>query len=333
MFVGTARGIENKLVPAAGFELQLVEVGKLKNVSAMTRTRTLLNLPAAVARCWNLLGRFRPQVVIGVGGYASGPAMLAAWLRRIPTLAFEPNLVPGFANRVMARLVSAAAVHFEGTRRYFRNARVTGVPVRAEFFKIAPRPAGGAPALLIFGGSQGATAINKTVIEALPELLRAAPGLHIIHQTGERDYNDAQAAYLKAGISAEVSAFIHDMPNAFAYADMLVCRSGASTVAEVMAAGKPAIFVPFPRAADDHQTRNAQALETQGAALLIPESELTKERLANAVSSLMNDRSRREQMGAKARQLAHPQAATEIADIAAHLAGWEARPQPAEARV
>ena len=333
VFVGTALGIENKLVPAAGFELQLVEVGKLKNVSAMTRARTLLNLPTAVARCWKLLGKFEPQVVIGVGGYASGPAMLAAWLRRIPTLAFEPNLIPGFANRMVAPLVSAAAVHFEETRHYFRNARVTGVPVRTEFFKIANQPAGNAPTLLIFGGSQGATAINKTVIEALPELLRAAPSLHIIHQTGERDYNEAQAAYLKAGISGEVSAFIHDMPNAFAHADLLVCRSGASTVAEVMAAGKPAIFVPFPRAADDHQTRNAQALEARGAAVLIPESELTKERLANAVSSLMNDRSRREQMGAKARALTHPQAAAEIAEMASRLAHWEAGPQSAEARV
>ena len=333
LFVGTARGIENKLVPAAGFELQIVEVGKLKNVSALTRARTLLNLPVAVALCWKLLGKFHPQVVIGVGGYASGPAMLAAWLRRIPTLAFEPNLVPGFANRVMARMVSAAAVHFEETRRYFRNARVTGVPVRAEFFRIAAQSKRSAPTLLIFGGSQGATAINKTVIAALPELLRAAPDLHIIHQTGERDYNESQAAYLKAGISAEVSAFIHDMPNAFAHADLLVCRSGASTVAEVMAAAKAAIFVPFPRAADDHQTRNAQALEAQGAALLIPESDLTKERLVHAVSSLMTDRSRLEQMGAKARALAHPQAAPEIAEMAARLANWEARPQSAEARV
>lgn len=333
IFIGTARGIENKLVPAAGFELQLVEVGKLKNVSAATRARTLLNLPAAVARCSKLLGKFQPQVVIGVGGYASGPAMLAAWLRRIPTLAFEPNLIPGFANRAVARLVSAAAVHFEETRRYFRNARVTGVPVRSEFFKIAPRPAGSAPALLIFGGSQGATAINRTTIEALPDLLRAVPGLEIVHQTGECDYNEAQAAYLKAGISAEVSAFIHDMPNAFAHADLLVCRSGASTVAEIMAAGKPAIFVPFPRAADDHQTRNAQALAAQGAAVLIPESELTKDRLVSTLTSLIGDRPRLEQMGAKARALAHPQAAAEIAEIAAHLAHWESRPQSAEARV
>lgn len=333
MFVGTARGIENKLVPVAGFELQLVEVGKLKNVSAAARARTLANLPAAVVRCWKLLGKFQPQVVIGVGGYASGPAMLAAWLRRIPTLAFEPNLVPGFANRVMARLVSAAAVHFEETRQYFRNARVTGVPVRSEFFKIAARPPRSAPVLLIFGGSQGATAINQTAIAALPELVRSAPGLHIIHQTGERDYNDVQAAYLKSGISAEVSAFIHDMPSAFAHADLLVCRSGASTVAEVMAAGKPAIFVPFPRAADDHQTRNARALEAQDAAVLIPESELTKEKLVGTVSSLINDRIRLEQMGAKARALAHPHAAVEIAAIASQLAHWETRPQSAEARV
>jgi UDP-N-acetylglucosamine--N-acetylmuramyl-(pentapeptide) pyrophosphoryl-undecaprenol N-acetylglucosamine transferase len=333
MFIGTPLGIENKLVPAAGFELQLVEVGKLKNVSPITRARTLFHLPAAMARCSNLLGKFQPQVVIGVGGYASGPGMLAAWLHGIPTLAFEPNLVPGFANRAVARFVSGAAVHFEDTRRYFRNPRITGVPVRPEFFKIAPSAPGASPTLLVFGGSQGAKAINKAVIESLPELLHALPGLHIIHQTGERDYNEAQAAYLQAGISAEVSAFIHDMPGAFARSDLLVCRSGASTVAEVAASGKPAIFVPFPRAADDHQLRNAQALAGQGAALLIEERELTKERLTSAVAGLFNDSLRLEQMGAKARSLAHPQAAAEIAAMAAQLAHWEAQRQSAEARV
>src|SRR5262249_2171390 len=162
------------------------------------------------------LGEFRPDVVIGVGGYASGPAMLAAWMRRIPTLAFEPNIVPGFANRVVARLVSAAAVHFEETKKYFRNARVPGVPGRKEFFLQKESAERNTQTLLVFGGSQGASAINRAMLESLPGLRTALPGLHIIHQTGERDHKDAQAAYLQAGISAEVLPFINEMPQAFA---------------------------------------------------------------------------------------------------------------------
>ncbi|HYX67507.1 MAG TPA: undecaprenyldiphospho-muramoylpentapeptide beta-N-acetylglucosaminyltransferase [Terriglobales bacterium] len=321
VFVGTARGIENRLVPAAGFRLALVQVGALKNVGLATRVRTLFDLPRAVVRSWGILNDFRAQVVIGVGGYASGPAMLAAALSGAPTLAFEPNFVPGFANRVVAPMVSAAAVHFPETAGCFRGAVVTGVPVRRQFFDIPPRPAGALPTLLAFGGSQGATALNRTLAASLPVLIRALPGLHILHQTGERDYNDAQAAYLQAGISAEVSPFIDDMPGAFARADLLLCRSGASTVAEVTAAGKPAVFVPFPRAADDHQRRNAEALAQAGAALVIPEAELTAERLVETVSKLMGDRGRLAAMGAAARRLAHPDAARTIAEMAARLAG------------
>jgi len=320
LFVGTARGIETRLVPPAGFRLELVQVGALKGVSLATRARTLFDLPRAVVRSGRILADFRPQVVIGVGGYASGPAMLAAALSGIPTLAFEPNVVPGFANRLLAPMVAAAAVHFPQTAHWFRDAVVTGVPVRRQFFAIPQRPAGAPPTLLAFGGSQGASALNRTLVAALPALLRAIPGLHILHQTGERDYNDAQAAYLQAGISAEVSPFIDDMPGAFARAGLLLCRSGASTVAEVTAAGKPAVFVPFPRAADDHQRRNAEALAQAGAALVIPEAGLTAERLVETVSKLLGDRARLAQMGAAARRLAHPDAAAEIAAMAARLA-------------
>src|SRR5579872_5141776 len=270
LFIGTARGIENRLVPAAGYPLQLVRVGALKNVSLTTRLKTAFDLPRALWDAGRMLNEFAPDVVIGVGGYASGPAMLAAVVKHVPTLAFEPNVVPGFANRVVARFVSAAAVHFDETAKYFRHAKVTGVPVRQAFFEI-PSKRGGTPTLLVFGGSQGAHAINEAMIRCLPELRRQAPGIHIIHQTGERDYNDALSAYrslFESGReeSAEVFRFIEDMPAAFARADLVVCRSGASTVAEITAAGKPAIFVPFPRAADDHQRVNALALERAGAA-------------------------------------------------------------------
>src|ERR1700686_2397932 len=269
LFIGTARGIENRLVPAAGYPLQLVRVGALKNVSLMTRAKTAFDLPRAVWDAGRMLNEFAPDVVIGVGGYASGPAMLAAVVKHIPTLAFEPNVVPGFANRMGAKFVSGAAGHFEEEGKDFRRAEVTGVPVRQAFFEIpviTSKKRGGVPMLLVFGGSQGAHAINEAMIRCLPELQRQAPGIHIIHQTGERDYNDALEAYKSLGESAEVFKFIEDMPAAFAQADLVVCRSGASTVAEITAAGKPAIFVPFPRAADDHQRGNAEALARSGAA-------------------------------------------------------------------
>jgi UDP-N-acetylglucosamine--N-acetylmuramyl-(pentapeptide) pyrophosphoryl-undecaprenol N-acetylglucosamine transferase len=333
LFIGTPLGIETKLVPAAGFELRLINVGKLKNVSAATRARTLLDLPRGLLKAGSFLHEFKADVVIGVGGYASGPAMLAAWMRGIPTLAFEPNLIPGFANRVVSGLVSAAAVHFQETARYFRNARITGVPVRPEFFDIPPRTAGLAPTLLVFGGSQGATAINRAVLESLPALASAVPGLRIIHQTGQRDFENAQAAYLRAGIAAEVSAFINDMPNAFAQADLLLCRSGASTVAEITAAAKPAILVPFPRAADDHQTRNAHALAESGAAVLLPESQLTKDLLSKMVTELLRDRDRLNNMGRAARDLSHRDAAREIAEMAAGIAGISTSPKGSSAGV
>ncbi len=322
LFIGTARGIENRLVPAAGFPLQLVRVGALKNVSLVTRVKTAFDLPRAIWDAGRMLNEFAPDVVIGVGGYASGPAMLAALVKHIPTLAFEPNVVPGFANRMVARFVSGAAVHFEETAKYFRHAEVTGVPVRQAFFEI-PAKRGGTPTLLVFGGSQGAHAINEAMIRCLSVLRREAPGIHVIHQTGERDYNDALAAYQSFGEPAEMFKFIEDMPAAFARADLVVCRSGASTVAEIAAAGKPAVFVPFPRAADDHQTVNALALERIGAAVLVEESKLDGVWLAETIATLLGDPGRLERMGAAARELAHPNAARDIAALAARVAGIE----------
>ncbi len=322
LFIGTARGIENRLVPAAGFPLRLIQVGALKNVGLATRLKTVFDLPQAVWKARRILSEFRPNVVIGVGGYASGPTMLAAAQKRIPTVAFEPNVVPGFANRLIAPLVSAAVVHFPETVRYFRRSEVTGVPVRQAFFEIAPKSGGSnKPTLLVFGGSQGAHAINQVMIESAATLRARVLEIHIVHQTGERDYNDAQAAYARLGGWIEVYRFIDDMPGFFARADLLLCRSGASTVAEVTAAGKPAIFVPFPRAADDHQKRNAEALERAGAAVMLEESKLSRESLMETVGSLLSDRARLERMGEAAKKLSHPNAARDIAVMAARLAG------------
>jgi UDP-N-acetylglucosamine--N-acetylmuramyl-(pentapeptide) pyrophosphoryl-undecaprenol N-acetylglucosamine transferase len=343
LFIGTARGIENRLVPAAGFPLQLVRVGALKNVSLMTRVKTAFDLPRALWDAGRMLNQFAPDVVIGVGGYASGPAMLAAVMKHIPTLAFEPNVVPGFTNRIVARFVSAAAVHFEETAKYFRHGEVTGVPVRQAFFEIpkspllAQRTREKSGTLLVFGGSQGAHAINQAMLRCLRVLQREAPGIHILHQTGERDYNDALAAYQKLNdansrtgsetrshtCTFEVFKFIEDMPAAFARADLLVCRSGASTVAEITAAGKPAIFVPFPRAADDHQRINAEVLARHGAAVVVEESKLEGVWLAETIAALLQDSPRLQRMSRGARELAHPNAARDIAAMAARLAGVE----------
>ncbi len=324
LFIGTARGIENRLVPAAGYPLRLVRVGALKNVSFTTRLKTAFDLPRALWDAGGMLSEFAPDVVIGVGGYASGPAMLSALVKHIPTLAFEPNVVPGFANRMVARFVSAAAVHFEESAEYFRHAEVTGVPVRQEFFQIAPKR-GGTPTVLVFGGSQGARAINQAILRCLPVLIREAPGICIVHQTGERDYHDALAAYEKSAstepLQFEVHKFIDDMPAAFARADLVVCRSGASTVAEIAAAGKPAVFVPFPHAADDHQRVNAEALARHGAAVVVEESKLEGVWLAETIATLLGDSARLEKMGKAARGLAHPNAAQDIAAMAARLAG------------
>ena len=325
IFVGTRRGIETRLVPGAGFELRCIEVGALKRVDFTTRLKTALDLPRALIVSAGLVREFAPDVMIGVGGYASGPAMLVAALMNVPTLAFEPNVVPGLANRLLAPTIKAAAVHFEQTCHYFRNCHVTGVPVRREFFSVPARPPDAPPTLLVFGGSQGAHAINQAVLQALPKLVQAVPAIHILHQTGEKDYPEAQAAYLSTMASAEVSPFINDMPGAFARADLLLCRAGASTVAEITAAGKPAIFIPLPTAADDHQRHNAATLAAGGAARLLPQSELGSERLVAEVATLLGGRAELEKMSEAARSFAHPDAAAKIAALAARVAGVQSQ--------
>jgi UDP-N-acetylglucosamine--N-acetylmuramyl-(pentapeptide) pyrophosphoryl-undecaprenol N-acetylglucosamine transferase len=322
LFIGTARGLEGRLVPAAGFSLKLVKVGALNRVSFTTRLKTAFDLPRAIFSAMGMLSDFDPDVVIGVGGYASGPAMLAAVMRHVPTVAFEPNVVPGFANRVVARFVSAAAVHFERTAEYFRNPVVTGVPVRPAFFQLPTKTYNPAsPTLLVFGGSQGARAINQAVIRAVPGLLQRVPGLHVIHQTGQRDFDEVQSAYAQAGVAAEVHKFIDDMPAFFARADVVLCRSGASTVAEIAAAAKPAVFVPFPLAADDHQRRNAEALERVGAAVVLEETRLDEVWLLDTLTALLEDPSTLRRMSEAARAMSHPNAARDIAELAAKVSG------------
>jgi len=292
-----------------------VKVGALNRVSMATRLRTMADLPMSIFAAMRILHKFKAQVVIGVGGYAAGPATMAAVLMRIPVVLFEPNVVPGFANRVMARFAANAAVHFERTGRWFRKFEVTGVPVRPAFFSLPPRKTDHTT-LLVFGGSQGARALNRILRESAAKIMQLVPGLRIVHQTGEREFAEVSSFYAEHKLDVRVSAFIDDMPQSFADADLVVCRSGASTVAEIAAAGKCALFVPFPGAADHHQLRNAELLEQENAALLIPEHALTKERFVLEVSDLLDAPARLAAMSAKARRMAHPDAAAHIARMA-----------------
>jgi UDP-N-acetylglucosamine--N-acetylmuramyl-(pentapeptide) pyrophosphoryl-undecaprenol N-acetylglucosamine transferase len=321
-FVGTARGLESRLVPQAGYPLQLIRAGQFNNVSLATRLRTLADLPRGFAQCLARLRAFHPGVVIGVGGYASAPMMAAAILTRVPTLAFEPNAVPGLTNRLVGRWVRAAAVNFPPAARYFRQAAVTGIPVREEFFRLAPRPPQAPPHLLVFGGSQGARVLNTTLPKIATSLLRALPGLSILHQAGARHAESTLAAYTASGADPQrwqVAAFLDNMPERFAAADLVLSRSGASTVAELAAAGKPALLIPFPAAADDHQRRNADVLAQAGAARMIVEAELTPEALETQLRELLADSPALARMATQARSLAHPDAAAAIAAMAMAL--------------
>lgn len=328
LYVGTARGLESQLIPKAGYPLELIRVGQLNQVSLQTRLKTLVDLPAGFLQCFRLLRAFRPGVVIGVGGYASGPMMSAAILRGTPTLAFEPNAVPGMANRLVGRRVRAAAVNFEPALRYFRNAQLTGIPVRADFFSLAPRPVGAPPHLLVFGGSQGARVLNNLLPQIAAALLSQIPGLTLLHQAGARHAEAALAAYQSSGAPPDrwrVQPFLDDMPRRFEAADLVLSRSGASTVAELSAAGKPALLVPFPQAADDHQRGNAEVLVQAGAAQMLLEPGLTPDRLLQTLAALLRDPARLRTMSAAARTLAHPDAAQRIAQIALSLASRDSQ--------
>jgi UDP-N-acetylglucosamine--N-acetylmuramyl-(pentapeptide) pyrophosphoryl-undecaprenol N-acetylglucosamine transferase len=324
LFVGTPRGLESRLVPAAGFELRLIEVGQLKNVSLLTRLRTLVDLPRSIFACRRIIREFNPDAVFGVGGYASGPAMAAAIWVKVPAMAFEPNAMPGLANRLVGKRVQTAAVNFPAAAKWFRNCEVTGIPVRPEFFALEP-PQGTAPHLLVFGGSQGAHIFNVHLPQIVMALLDAVPGLTVLHQSGARNFDATLEAY--AATEADpgrwrVEPFLDDMAARFAEAHLIMARGGASSVAEIAAAGKPSLLVPFAAAADEHQKRNAEAMMAAGASVMLEEPELEVEgKLLDALTGLFATPARLGAMGAAARMQAHPDAAERIADRLAEVAG------------
>ncbi len=321
LFVGTARGLESKIVPRAGFDLELIKVGALKGVSVFERTKSLGELPPSFVAARRILKRFKPDVVIGVGGYSSGPTLLMAALSRIPTMVVEPNAMPGFTNRVLARFVDAAALSFADAQKYFRSRGVvTGNPVRVDFARLPKKERTKKIHVLIFGGSQGAQAINNAVIGALPALASRKERLSFTHQTGERDYETVRLGYGAAGFDdVDVRPFIHDMADQYARADLLICRSGATTVAEVAAAGKAAIFIPFPFATDDHQRRNAEAFVRVGAGRMILQQDLRPARLAGELDQLLDNPTEIDRIENASRGLARTESTERAVDLAMTL--------------
>lgn len=318
-FVGTARGLETKLVPQNGFELLTIESAGLKSVGLAGQLKGLLILPKSFLQARKLLKEFKPDVVVGAGGYVTGPVLLMASLLKIPTLVMDSNALPGFTNRQLARFVDKAALTFEESLKFFPNKGiVTGNPVRKEFFEVQPKARESKVNLLIFGGSQGARAINLAMVEALKHLPKDK--LNIVHQTGELDFEKIESGYKEADWAADIRRYITDMVAEFAKADLVICRAGATTCAELAAAGKVGIMIPLPTAADDHQRKNAEALQNAGAAKMILQADLTGESLAKEIESLINAPEKITEMENSARKLAKKDAAELTVNIIEKLA-------------
>lgn len=322
-FVGTARGLETKLVPKAGFELAIIESAGLKSVGPVARLRGVAMLPRSFLAAKRIIRDFRPDIVIGAGGYVSGPVVLTAALVNVPTLVMESNALPGWTNRMLARFVDKAAVSFEKSLIFFRGKGiVTGNPVRREFFEIPAREReAGRFSVLVFGGSQGAHAINEAMVAALPQLESLRSALRITHQTGEADFDLVSVAYVNAGWAeqADVRRYIDDMVLSFGDADLVICRAGATTTAELIAAGKAAIMIPFPLAADDHQRKNAEALEAERAARMILQQDLSGARLAQEIEKLVKSPDELRKMEEASRKLARGDAAAAAVDLIEEL--------------
>ena len=324
IFIGTKRGIEQRVLGRLGYELRLIDVEGLKGRGVKALIKGLYNIPASMLQSRRILKAFGPDVAIGVGGYASGPAVITAWLMGIPTAIAEQNALAGNTNLILGKFVKKVFLTYEQSRAGFAPEKVimTGNPVRAAFAEgladSAARKQG--RQILIFGGSQGAAAINRTIVAMMPLLEKLKEGFRIIHQTGENDFDMVREAYKQHGIVAQVSPFIVDMVAAYATSDLIICRAGATSLAEITAAGRASILIPFPWAANDHQTLNAQAMVEAGAALMIKESDLMPENLFSMVEALLTDEQKLKTMEAQSRKLGRLDAAARIADACTQLA-------------
>jgi len=326
LFVGTREGLEKKIVPSAGFHLDFIRVGGLKGKSIGMTLRNVMLLPIAMLGTMRILLTFRPHVTLGVGGYASGPVVLFSALLRIPTMIHEQNVIPGATNRLLGRFVKNIAVSFSETAGAFKKqVTVTGNPVRGGFTRIAAREKKEGFHVLFFGGSRGAAALNRATVRALPLLAASGEPVHLTIQTGEQDYEMVAKAFTKSGIPGTVTPFITDMAKNMEAADLLVCRAGATTLAEIMAAGRAAILIPFPQAVHNHQEINARALERKGGARVVLEKDLTGERLADEIFDLLRSPGKLRKMEEASRSDTGGEAAGMISEILMTLASGKRR--------
>jgi len=317
VFVGTEYGLEKTIVPRAGFPIEFISVGGLKGKGPLDLVKNLARLPLGFVQAWRLIGKHRPTVALGVGGYSSGPVLLAARLRGVPAMIHEANAFPGLANRALARIVTAVAVAFAdaGPRMNRKDAVVTGNPIRREFFETTKPPSENRR-LLIFGGSQGSHVLNEAMAGALLFLARLKGRLDIVHQTGPRELETVRKAYNDSAFAdARVVPYLDPIAGEIAAADLVVCRAGAMTIGELAAVGRAAILVPFAAATNNHQELNARVVEQAGGAIVITEAQLSPERLGLAIAEVVNDPDRAARMGAAAHSLAMPEATKKIVDL------------------
>ena len=339
VFVGTEKGLEARVVPQAGFPLEFIRAQGLKGKGLWQFIKGLLALPMAFIASFRILQRHRPDVVVGVGGYSSGPVVMAAWMMGIPTAVQEQNALPGFTNKTLGKFVKVVFTAFEGARAFFPEGKVhlVGNPIRRKLMDnyLRSHVAHEHFSVLIFGGSLGAKGINQRVVEALDHLGDLKEQVTFVHQTGKNDLEMVSKGYSDRGFHAEVREFIDDMSDAYARADLVVCRAGATTLSELTVCKKASILIPFPFATDNHQEANAQALVEAGAALMFRQSELTGQQLAEQIRALKMDPARLKQMEKKAGLLGRPEASKELADICVELMvaayGPNGRERPAKA--
>lgn len=315
-FVGSPQGLETKIVPREGFKLHLIRVGKLNHSGGLTsKLKTFLMLPYAFLQSASLLWSLKPEVVLGVGGYASGPFVLTASLLGFKTAIWEPNAYPGMTNRWLSRFVDCCYVVFAHAKSHLRSDKTetVGLPVREALEQVVSAPPHAEFRVLVFGGSQGARAINEAVASAVELNGDWLNNLHLIHQTGPLDYARVKEIYGKSKQHIEVHEYLHNMPEMYAWADVVICRAGASTVAEIAAVGKPALFIPLPTAADNHQQKNAEVLVNGGGGLILLQKDLSPDSFIRAITKLRESPEIRNEMAHKAREFYTPQAALKTA--------------------
>ncbi len=321
LFVGTQQGIEARILPKEGYKLETIPAGGIANKKIALKLISGVKMLRGFIRAISILRRFNPDVVIGVGGYASVPMLSAAAMLRFPTIIMEQNLFPGLANRVLSHMVKRVVVAFDGSKKYFkRNVEVLGNPVRKGIIG-CPHKKTNDFVIFVFGGSQGARTINKAVVDSLEYLKKEASTISFLHQTGEKDLEWVKDSYKKAGISAEVKPYIYNMEEAYNKADIVISRAGATSIAEISACGRPAILIPYPFAAHDHQKQNAEYLKSIGSAEIILESDLTEKIIAEKITYFLYNRDKLKDMAEKSAGIYRKTAASDIVNLCREIAG------------